>query len=183
MKKVILQFFVIILFVILFIMILLGFFIVRSNPNINSIKDTVYLEYQDRASGYSIEANEGELISWEFRTYNNPFIVYFKFQEWRIVISWKYSSDKGIIEVPESGVYHFYFDNIGQNPPQDGYLEFEVNVIVRIPGYHPSIILAIFIFISFLSIIFIEKKKKLSVNLNSKGSPKEGTRIEPNTRN
>lgn len=161
MRKIKLHFFVIIVFVILYILILLGFILLRANPNLDSIKDTVYLEYQDRASGYSIEANEGELISWEFRTYDNPFIVYFRFQEWSTVISWKYTSDNGIIEVLESGLYHFYFDNIGQNPPQDGYLEFEVKVIVRIPGYHPSIIFAIFAFTILLSIIFIKKKEKV----------------------
>ena len=144
----------------LFIIILFGFILLI--PNVNCIKDTVYLDEQDVASGYEIEVNEGELISWELRTYDNPFIVYFRFDEWRLIISHDKTANRGIIEVLESNTYHFHFENIGDTG--GGYLEFEVKVIVRIPGYYLLIILTIVSYISLISIISIKLKKKMRVD-------------------
>lgn len=129
-------------------------------PNVKSISDTVYLEYQGSTPVYSLEASEGNLILWEFRTYDNPFIVYFRCSEWRVVISHSKTANKGILEVLESNTFHFYFDNIGQHPTQDGYLEFEIKVIKRIQGYNS---LLIFITISFVSIISILTLKRIRI--------------------
>ncbi len=161
MKKVLLQLFIIILFVTFFILILIGFILLI--PNANSIKDRVYLEKWERASGYEIEVNEGELISWEFRTYNNSFTVYFRFREWTTIFSHDKTANRGIIEVFETNTYGFSFENIGHTG--GGFLEFEVKVIARIPGYYPSITLMIVSFISFISILTIKLKKKLRINI------------------
>ena len=141
---------------------LLGF--IFSIPNVNCIKDTVYLEYQDSTPVYSLEASEGNLILWEFRTYDNPFICELRCLEWAVFVSWDKTSDKGVLEVLESNTYRFRFDNIGQHPPQDGYLEFEIKVIQRIPGYNFLIILSIISFISLISIASIKIKKKMRVD-------------------
>lgn len=141
---------------------LLGF--IFSIPNVNCIKDTVYLEYQDVTPVYSLEVSEGDLILWEFRTYDNPFICELRCLEWAVFVSWDKTSDKGILEVLESNTYRFRFDNIGQHPPQGGYLEFEIKVIVRIPLYYLLIILAIVSFISLISIASIKLKKKMRVD-------------------
>ncbi|NVM46697.1 MAG: hypothetical protein HWN79_17460 [Candidatus Lokiarchaeota archaeon] len=138
---------------------LLGFSLLI--PYVNSIKDTVYLEKWDVASGYELDANEGELISLEFRTYNNPFIVYFRCSEWRVVISHDKTVNKGILEVLESNTFHFYFENIGDTG--GGYLEFEIKIIERIPAYNLLIILAIITFVSLISIRSIKSKKKVEV--------------------
>jgi len=127
-------------------------------PNVKSISDTVYLEYQGSTPVYSLEASEGNLILWEFRTYDNPFICELRCLETPVFVSWDKTSDKGVLEVLESNTYHFRFDNIGQHPPQEGYLEFEIKVIKRIQGYNS---LLIFITISFVSIISILTLKKL----------------------
>jgi len=140
-------------------MFILGFILFI--PNVNCISDTVYLDEQDRASGYSLEVNEGELILWEFRTYDNPFIVYFRCSEWRVVISHAQTANKGILEVLESNTYNFYFDNIGHTG--GGYLEFEIKIIIRVPGYNLFLILAIMSFISVISIISIKTMLKTKV--------------------
>lgn len=133
-------------------------------PNVNCIKDTVYLEYQDSTPIYSLEASEGNLILWEFRTYDNPFICELRCLETPVFVSWDKTSDKGVLEVLESNTYRFRFDNIGQHPPQDGYLEFEIKIIQRIPGYNFLIILSIISFISLISIASIKLKKKMRVD-------------------
>lgn len=133
-------------------------------PNVSCISDTVYLEYQDSTPVYSLEASEGNLILWEFRTYDNPFICELRCLEWAVFVSWDKTSDKGVLEVLESNTYRFRFDNIGQHPPQGGYLEFEIKVIQRIPGYNFLIILSIISFISLISIASIKIKKKMRVD-------------------
>ena len=127
-------------------------------PAVKSISDTVYLGYQGSTPVYSLEACEVNLILWEFWTFYNPFICELRCLETPVFVSWDKTSDKGVLEVLESNTYHFRFDNIGQHPPQEGYLEFEIKVIKRIQGYNS---LLIFITISFVSIISILTLKKL----------------------
>lgn len=126
-------------------------------PAVKSISDTVYLEYQGSTPVYSLEASEGNLILWEFRTYDNPFIVYFRCSEWRVVISHSQTANKGVIEVLESNTYHFYFENIGQHPPQEGYLEFEIKIIKRIHGYDSFFIFTVISFVSIISILTLKR--------------------------
>ena len=127
-------------------------------PSVKSIKNTVYLEGGERTPAYTFDLIKGDLIFWEFRTYNDSFSCGLLIVERSTYISWRYTADKGIYEVLESITYRFRFEN--EENTGGGYLEFELKIIKRINGYN---ILFIFIAISFVSIISILKVKGLKI--------------------
>ena len=137
---------------------LLGFLFLI--PNANCVGDKVYLESGQVTDIYYFEASAGEIISWEFRTWTDPFIVYFICLEWSTVISWEETSNYGKILVRESGTFRFTFENFGDT---GGMLEFEIKIQVIISGYNLILILVV---ISVISVISIKTLKKLRVKVS-----------------
>jgi hypothetical protein len=122
-------------------------------PNVKAISDTVYLEKWDVASGYRLNASKNDIINWEFRTYNNPFIVYFRCQD-PTIISHDKTENSGRLRALVSTEFRFSFENIGNTG--GGWLEFEIKIIPIIKGYNVLLLIGA---ISLVSIIFIKKLK------------------------
>ena len=144
------------------LMVLLGF--IFFIPNANCVSDTVYLEKWDVTDDYYLEASEGDLIAWQFTTYDNPFIVYFRAREWSRIISHDKTSNNGVLEVLESGTFRFIFENIGDTG--GGYLEFEIKILDIISGFNLILILGMISVISVISVISIIRLKKMRVKVS-----------------
>ena len=131
-------------------------------PDVKVISDTVYLEKWDVASGYTLDANKDDIIAWEFRTYDNPFIVYFRCQDPKI-ISHDKTVNKGKMRALVSIELRFSFENIGDTG--GGYLEFEIKIIDGlkkiIDGYNVLILFGIISIISVVSIKRLTKRRNI----------------------
>ncbi|MFW9825648.1 MAG: hypothetical protein ACFFE4_22085, partial [Candidatus Thorarchaeota archaeon] len=130
-------------------------------PNVKAVSDLVYLEEGEVTSYYYLDANKGDQIIWEFRTYNNPFIVYFRCHESPVILSHDKTTNFGVLRVLESSQFGFTFENIGDTG--GGYLEFEIivkNIFEIIDGYNLIIILGI---ISLILVISISRLKKMRI--------------------
>ena len=126
-------------------------------PDVKAISDTVYLEKWDVASGYTLDANKDDIIAWEFRTYDNPFIVYFRCQDPKI-ISHDKTANKGRFRALVSMEFRFSFENIGDTG--GGYLEFEIKIMKIIDGYN---VLILFGIISIISVVSIKRLTTFSL--------------------
>jgi len=143
---------------------LLGF--ISFIPNVDCISDTVYLEKWDVTDDCIFELNKGDLIVWEFRTYDNSFIAELRARESNVFMSHGKTSDKGILEISEDCLLSFFFENVGDTG--GGYLEFEIKIQVRISGYNLMLVFVIISLFSVISIVSIKTLKKNTKGVNNK---------------
>ena len=106
-------------------------------------QETVFIPYEGRPKRYIFEMEKGDVVKWEFRTFNDSFQVMFSYSSAMEVLSEGLTSDDGYFIVIEEGYNWFLFRNIDQS--KGGFLEIVLTTSFIIPGFNNIIITCVII--------------------------------------
>ena len=118
------------------------------------INTTIFLNFGQMSSMYTMQVSKGDVVLWSFQTYNDSFNVAALGFGVGTIVSSGHTSDSGSVEALAAGPIVVYFTNMG---PDSGYIDISIRIKEdAIEGY-PYMILIVILF-SIVSMISIKKK-------------------------